>query len=80
MTIRVTHIYRAASTANGIFSIVTPISHLPISAPEIRTPSDQGALDVRCTAKSGANADYGTDRIRVISIIPTMVPSPNSRK
>jgi hypothetical protein len=46
MTIRVTHIYRAASTANGISSIVTPISHPPISAPEIRAPADQAALDV----------------------------------
>ena len=45
MTIRVTHIF-AASTANGISSIVTPISHHPISGPEIRAPPDQGALDV----------------------------------
>jgi hypothetical protein len=44
MTIRVTHIF-AASMANGISSIVTPISHPPTSAPEIRAPPDQGALE-----------------------------------
>jgi hypothetical protein len=53
MTIRVTHIYRAASTAIGISSIVTPISHPPISVPEIRAPPDQAALDVCSWGTSG---------------------------
>jgi hypothetical protein len=46
VTIRVTHIYRAASTAIGFSSIVTPISHPLISEPEIWAPPDQAALDV----------------------------------
>ena len=43
----------AESTANGISSIVTPISHPPISAPEIRAPPDQGALDVCSRGTNG---------------------------
>ena len=38
--------------ANGILSIVTPISHPPTSAPGGRVPPDQGAIDVRCAADS----------------------------
>jgi len=42
------------SAANGISSIVTPISHPPISAPEIRDPPGARALDerrVRCGSR-----------------------------
>jgi hypothetical protein len=63
MTIRVTHIF-AASMANGISSIVTPISHPPINAPEIRAPPDQGALDVHCAANSCTKADIVEGRHR----------------
>ena len=53
MTIRVTHIF-AASMANGISSIVTPISHPPISAPEARTWWDRmGKLDQRGARHNG---------------------------
>jgi hypothetical protein len=52
--IRVTHIYRPID-AEWVSSIVTPISHPPINAPEIRAPPDQAALDVcswgDCVAK-----------------------------
>jgi hypothetical protein len=64
MTIRVTHIYRAASTANGISSIVTPISHPPTSAPEIRAPPDHGALNVRSAGGAKAHIVEGPPRAK----------------